>query len=75
MELTTSGLTSSITNAAKDKDVGGSYSLPTSNASMIRICIMAALVIEGVKPATAANIKTIGIPSKAVKTRRLPVKK
>ena len=61
--------------AAKDSEIGASYSRPKSNASITRICIIDALVIDGVKPATAAKIRTTGIPTMAVKCRCFPVRK
>ena len=64
-------MTASITSAAKDNAVGGSYSRFRHSARIMRICIIPARVTDGVKQARAINSTTIGIPKNASRYRRL----
>ena len=63
------GLHISITRTENASSVGGSYSLFTRSARIIRIIMMQARVTDGVKPTTAAKRISDGAASKNVRNR------
>ena len=64
------GLISSSASPAAARELGGSSSRCKSGAVSNRICMIPALVTEGVKPTIAMNSKTTGMPSAVLSFRR-----
>ena len=68
-ERMVNGLHTSITKTAKASAVGPSYSRSNTIAKSINDCMMQALVMDGVKPAMAANRNSAGMPTRQDSTR------
>ena len=68
-ESMVNGLALSITSTAKASAVGPSYSRSSTMAKSISDCIIQALVMDAVKPVTAANRNSTGIPTRQDNTR------